>query len=221
MTQLSHSRRLRDKIRLVRGPMDAVAEQLWTHPRLREIYPEFLFQNHSVIRCSVPLMKAAAEQCEKKLGSEPIAEGMLEYFRKHIPEETGHDDWVLDDLETLGFNRQEVLRRIPSPTAAALAGAQYYWIRHVHPVALLGFIAVLEGTPPDVEFFEQTADRIGVPRRAFSNLLLHGKLDPQHRDDLDRTLDALPLTEEHHSLMGISAFHTVSLLTRVAGEAVQ
>jgi hypothetical protein len=91
----------------------------------------------------------------------------------------------------------------------------------VHPVALLGFIAVLEGTPPDVEFFEKTADRIGVPRRAFSNLLLHGKLDPQHRDDLDHALDALPLTEDHHTLMGISAFQTVALLTRVAGEALQ
>ena len=86
---------------------------------------------------------------------------------------------------------------------------------------LLGFIAVLEGTPPDVPFFEATADRIGVPRKAFSNLLLHGKLDPQHRDDLDNALDALPLTEEHHSLMGISAFHTISLLTRVVSEAVQ
>lgn len=221
MNNVSHSRRLRDKIRLVRGPMDAVAEQLWTHPRLRDIYPEFLFQNHSVIRCSVPLMKAAAERCEKMLDSDPVAEGMLAYLRKHIPEETGHDEWVLDDLETLGYKREEVLKRIPSPSAAALAGAQYYWIRHVHPVALLGFIAVLEGTPPDVEFFEQTADRIGVPRRAFSNLLLHGKLDPQHRDDLDHALDGLPLSEDHHTLMGISAFQTVSLLTRVASEAVQ
>ncbi len=78
-------------------------EALWTHPRLREIYPEFLFRNHSVIRSSVPLMQAAAAACEKMLDSDPIAEGMLAYFRKHIPEETGHDDWVLDDLETLGF----------------------------------------------------------------------------------------------------------------------
>ena len=86
---------------------------------------------------------------------------------------------------------------------------------------MLGFIAVLEGTPPDVKFFEETADRIGVPRRAFSNLLLHGKLDPQHRDDLDHTLDALPLTEAHHALMGVSAFQTIDLLTQVAHEAVQ
>lgn len=221
MNQLSNSRRLRGKIRLMRGEMDSIAETLWSHPRLREIYPEFLFRNHSVIRSSVPLMKAAAEECEKLVGRDPVAGGMLEYFRHHIPEETGHDDWVLDDLELLGFPRKEVLKRIPPPSAAALAGSQYYWIRHVHPVALLGFIAVLEGTPPDVAFFEATADRIGVPRKAFSNLLLHGKLDPQHRDDLDRTLDALPLTEEHHTLMGISAFQTISLLTRVASEAVQ
>ncbi len=221
MNQLSHSRRLRDKIRLMRGEMDAVAETLWTHPRLREIYPEFLFRNHSVIRSSVPLMKTAADECEKLVGRDPVAEGMLDYFRHHIPEETGHDDWVLDDLELLGFRREEVLKRIPPPSAAALAGAQYYWIRHVHPVALLGFIAVLEGTPPDVAFFESTADRIGVPRKAFSNLLLHGKLDPHHRDDLNDALDALPLTDEHHALMGISAFQTISLLTRVASEAVQ
>lgn len=220
-TQVSHSRRLRSKIQLMRGEMDAVAETLWSHPRLREIYPEFLFRNHSVIRCSVPLMKNAAEECEKRLGKDPIAEGMLAYFRHHIPEETGHDDWVLDDLELLGYQRQDVLKRIPPPSAAALAGAQYYWIRHVHPVALLGFIAVLEGTPPDVAFFEATADRIGVPRKAFSNLLLHGKLDPQHRDDLNQALDSLPLTEEHHALMGVSAFQTISLLTRVVSEALQ
>src|ERR1700743_3762643 len=103
MTQVSNSRRLRSKIHLMRGEMDAVAETLWTHPRLREIYPEFLFRNHSVIRSSVPLMQAAAAACEKRLKSDPIAEGMLDYFQKHIPEETGHDDWVLDDLETLGF----------------------------------------------------------------------------------------------------------------------
>ena len=171
MNQLSNSRRLRGKIHLMRGEMDAVAETLWTHPRLREIYPEFLFRNHSVIRCSVPLMKAAAEECEKLQGRDPTAEGMLTYLRHHIPEETGHDDWVLDDLELLGFPRKDVLKRVPPVSAAALAGSQYYWIRHVHPVALLGFIAVLEGTPPDVPFFEATADRIGVPRKAFGDLL--------------------------------------------------
>src|ERR1700689_3839465 len=117
MTQVSNSRRLRSKIQLMRGEMDAMAETLWGHPRLREIYPEFLFRNHWVIRSSVPLMKAAAEECEKLGGRDPVAPGMLDYFHHHIPEETGHEDWVLDDLELLGFPRKEVLKRIPPPSA--------------------------------------------------------------------------------------------------------
>ncbi len=218
---MSHSRRLRDKIRLARDELDSVAAALWTHPRLPEIYPEFLFRNHAVVRASVPLMEAAAASCQPHITSDPLAAGMFRYLSHHIPEEMHHDDWVLEDLEVLGVCRQDVLARIPPPAVAALVGAQYYWIRHFHPVALLGFIAVLEGTPPDVEYFERTADRAGIHRNAFSNLLRHGRLDPRHRDDLDRALDALPLTEDHHALLGISAFQTIHLLARVVEDIME
>jgi len=221
MNGTSNSRRLRDKIRLVRGELDAAGAALWSHPRLPKIYPEFLFRNHAVIRASVPLMETAALSCQARMADDPLAADMFGYLRHHIPEEMHHDDWVLEDLEVLGVRREAVLARIPPPTVAALVGAQYYWIQHFHPVALLGFIAVLEGTPPDVEYFEQTADRAGIPREAFSNLLRHGKLDPRHRDDLDRALDRFPLTAEHHALLGVSAFQTVHLLARVAEEVLE
>ena len=122
----------------------------------------------------------------------------------------------------LGFAREDVLKRIPPPSAAALAGAQYYWIRHVHPVALLGFIAVLEGTPPDVAFFEATADRIGVPRQGIQQPAAPWKAR-SHSIATTWTARSMRFrsTDEHHSLMGISAFQTINLLTRVASEAVQ
>jgi hypothetical protein len=218
---VSHSRRLRDKISFARTSLDAAASALWSHLRLPELYPEFLFRNHAVIRASVPLMKAAAEACEARMNADPLCAGMFDYLSHHIPEEMHHDDWVLEDLEILGFDRKKILARIPPPSVARLVGSQYYWIRHFHPVALLGFIAVLEGTPPDIAFFEQTADRAQLPRAAFSNLLRHGKLDPRHRDDLDRALDRLPLREEDHSLLGVSAFETIHLLTVVVEEALE
>lgn len=217
---VSHSRRLREKIAFARMSLDAAAFALWDHPRLPELYPEFLFRNHAVIRASVPLMQAAADSCEARIASDPLSAGMFEYLNHHIPEEMHHDDWVLEDLEVLGFDRTKILARIPPPSVARLVGSQYYWIRHVHPVALLGFIAVLEGTPPDVEFFEHTADRARLPRAAFSNLLRHGKLDPRHRDDLNNALDTFPLTERDHSLLGVSAFETIHLLSAVVGEAL-
>lgn len=218
---VSHSRRLREKINFARVSLDAAASALWSHPRLPELYPEFLFRNHAVIRASVPLMQAAAEACASRKSSDPLSAGMFEYLSHHIPEEMHHDDWVLEDLEVVGFDRKKILARIPPPSVARLVGSQYYWIRHFHPVALLGFIAVLEGTPPDVTFFEQTADRTQLPRSAFSNLLRHGKLDPRHRDDLDHALDGFPLSERDHSLLGISAFETIHLLTVVVEEALE
>jgi hypothetical protein len=220
LSGVSHSRRLRDKIAFARMSLDAAAFSLWNHPRLPELYPEFLFRNHAVIRASVPLMQSAAEACQSRMSSDPLCADIFDYLSHHIPEEMHHDDWVLEDLAVLGFDRGEILARIPPPSVARLVGSQYYWIRHVHSVALLGFIAVLEGTPPDVSFFEHTADRAQLPRSAFSNLLRHGKLDPRHRDDLDRALDTFPLTERDHSLLGISAFETIHLLSVVVEEAL-
>jgi len=218
MNRISHSRRLRDKIRFARGELDSAAAGLWTHRHLAQLYPEFLFRTHAVIRASVPLMESAAACCQTRMTTDPLAAAMFPYLSHHIPEEMHHDDWVLEDLHVLGMCREDVLARIPPPSVAALVGTQYYWIRHFHPVALLGFIAVLEGTPPDVEYFERTAHQIGIPRDAFSTILRHGRLDPRHRDDLDHVLDTLPLTDMHHALLGISAFQTIHLLTSVMEE---
>ena len=197
---------------MARGELDSAAFVLWTHPRLPEIYPEFLFRSHAIIRASVPLMQAAADECAKRIGSDPVAEPMLAYLTRHIPEETGHDEWVLDDLEVLGVSREQVLARIPPTPVAALAGAQYYWIRHVHPVALLGLLPCWKAHRPTSNTLRPlpTASECHATRSAIC--LLHGKLDPRHRDELDDALDALPLTENHHALMGISAFQTFDLL---------
>jgi hypothetical protein len=216
---MTNSARLRSKIRLARSTLDSVAETLWNHPDLKTIYPEFLFQNHAVVRASVPLMRAALLACRSQFPSDPLTPGLASYLERHIPEEMHHDEWILDDLEALGFAREEILARIPPVSASLLVGAQYYWIQHVHPVALLGYIAVLEGTPPDADYFARVLRLAGIPEAAASNIFRHAKLDPRHRDDLDAALDSLPLTDYHHSLLGISAFQTIEALARVAEEA--
>jgi hypothetical protein len=90
---------------------------------------------------------------------------------------------------------------------------------HVHPVALLGYIAVLEGTPPDADYFTRVLRRASITEAAATNIFRHARLDPRHRDDLDAALDSLPLTEYHQSLLGISAFQTIEALARVAEES--
>jgi hypothetical protein len=213
---MTNSARLRSKIGLARSALDSVATTLWNHPELKTLYPEFLFRNHAVVRASVPLMRSALLSCRSRFLSDPLTPGLVSYLEQHIPEEMHHDEWILEDLQALGYMRAEILARIPPVSASLLVGAQYYWILHVHPVALLGYIAVLEGTPPDAEYFARVFRRASIAEAAASNIFRHAKLDPRHRDDLDAALDSLPLTEYHHSLLGISAFQTIQALARVA-----
>ena len=184
-------------------------------PRLPELWPEYLVVQHQIIRATVPLTRLALDRANE-LGDDPA--GLAAYLELHVDEEFGHDETLLDDLVLLGRERGEVLERMPSPAVASLVGAQYYWIRHHHPVAFLGYVGVMEGYPPTDELVELLVARTGFPREAFRTFFEHGELDPGHRDHLDRTLDALPLTEQHEQMIGASAIATVGLATTALEE---
>lgn len=161
-------------------------------------------------------MKATLECCRgPKHLSDPVLKLFADYLERHIVEESGHDEWILNDAEVLGIQRRALLQRIPKRTALQLVGSQYYWIHHYDPVAMLGYIAVMEGTPPETEFIEDVARRNKLPLEAFSSFLLHAKIDPRHRADLDSLLDILPLSNEQLGLIGLSAMQTIQSLAEV------
>lgn len=157
----------------------------------------------------MPLTEAALARSREL--DDPLAAPLARYLEEHVDEELGHDETLLGDLETLGVDRAEVLERIPPPAVAALVGSQYYWILHYHPVAFLGYVALMEGYPPTPELIDELVERTGHPRAAFRTYIEHAELDPGHRDRLDRTIDTLPLDESHEVAMGISAIATAAL----------
>jgi hypothetical protein len=216
-TRPAPSEQLRRKIGLVLTPLVDVSERLATHPRLPELYPEYLRTSHGIIRASVPLMQEARERA-LTLSGDPVAAPLADYLEHHVEEELDHDEWLLGDLELLGVDRAAVLARPPSPGVAGLVGAQYYWVLHYHPVALLGYIAVLEGYPPSLELIDGMERRTGYDRRAFRTLIAHSELDPGHSDELFELVDRLPLKREQAGVIGLSAITTVERLTSVFEE---
>jgi hypothetical protein len=221
MPPLSESQILQGKMRLAAPRLAAVAGRFWGHPRLAELFPEFLFTVHAMIRASVPLLVTAAEEAEARAPGDPVAVPLAAYYRRHAREERHHDEWLLDDLVALGHHREDLHRRLPSPAVAAAVGACYYWVRHVHPVALLGYLAVLEGNPPVVAELEELRRRTGLPAEAFRTLLKHAHLDPLHRDDLHAVIDRLPLVAEQRALLGLCALETVGATARLLEEILE
>jgi hypothetical protein len=212
--------RLRQKLDMILAPLVDASRDLVQHPRIREVYPEALFMSHCVIRASVPLMETARDRAVSLSAEDPVAAPLAAYLEEHIPEELHHDEWLLEDLETIGVARGDVLTRVPSPTVAELVGAQYYWIFHYHPVAILGYISLLEGYPPSPQMIEEMRERTGYPDEAFRTLRLHGELDPGHAQELDETLDRLRLTRQQSTVVGLSAMASVQLYTQALDEVL-
>lgn len=194
--------------------MTAACTALIEHPRLRELWPEYLVLQHQIIRATVPLTEAALERARELPEADPLREPLASYLDEHVDEELHHDDGLLDDLDSLGVSRADALGRFPSSKVATLVGAQYYWIHHHHPVAFLGYVALMEGYPPTPELLETLAARTGYPMEAFRTFAQHAELDPGHRDHLDRTLDALPLSDRDESAIVASAATTAALAAK-------
>jgi len=202
---------LRRKIRLAAPLVAPSAEAFWAHPQLRELFPQFLMAIHGSVSSTVPLMEAAIRETEHRQ-TDPVCAQLAGYFPKHMAEESEHEEWLLRDLEAIGIKRVEVLARLPNRAIAGMVGAQYYWILHAHPVALLGFFAVLEGHPPEVEHLLDVERRTALPAEAFRMLTYHAEVDQAHADELFALLDRLPLDVSHVELIGMSAFHTLAML---------
>lgn len=213
---------IRAKIALFGGSLGHTAARLWSHPQFPRIYREYIFQSHSIVRASVPLMQAAAAACAlPPHAADPVLQGFARYLHRHIPEETGHHEWILNDGEALGLRRPAILERLPKESATQLVGTQYYWIHHYNPIALAGYIATMEGNPEPVEFIEALAKRTRLPIECFSSFLYHARIDHRHRRELDEVLDALPLTAAHLELIGISSLRTIHLMTGILEDVIE
>jgi hypothetical protein len=209
---MQHGAALRHKVALAGRVLEGRVSEVSSASDIDALLPELLFRTHCVARASAPLMRAARARALEL--NDPVARGIREYLTDHIEEEQAHADWVLDDLEGIGCSAMRILARVPPSSIAELVGAQYYWIHHAHPVALLSYIAVLEEhvTPASV-VRELIASSSHAPA-AFRTLLEHAELDPSHVAELYALIDRLPLSTEQVTLLSVNAFRTVELLDR-------
>ncbi|MCH0543391.1 iron-containing redox enzyme family protein [Streptomyces sp. MUM 203J] len=210
------SARLRARLAPAEPVLRQAAAGLWRPEGLLPRYVGYLCAMHGVIRASVPLLRLAAERSrELALRGDPLGGRLAAHLERHAREEENHDVWLLDDLAAAGADPDAALRAVPPPDVAALAGAQYYWVAHHHPVALLGYVSVLEGHAPEPGLAPYLAGLTGLPDAAFRTVRAHSRLDTGHVADVYALLDSLPMTRAHETAVTVSALHTLDALTRL------
>jgi len=120
------------------------------------------------------------------------------FYLHHLEDERNHAKWLLEDMG----GDPGVLHY----GAAQLAGMAGYLIRHVHPVALLGYMQALEGKPIDPAFIEAIKNEYG--EAATRTLKLHAEEDVKHIEELR----AFPVPEEWAPLVENTRLQTLKLV---------
>jgi len=143
-----------------------------------ESYIAFLGQAYHHVKHTIPLLMACGGALPERLEWLRVAIG------EYIEEEMGHLEWILNDIEICGSDKEVVRREIANPATELMVAYAYDIIQRGNPVGFFGMVLVLEGT--SVALATQAAERIEValklPEKAFSYLSSHGSLDVGHVD---------------------------------------
>jgi acyl-CoA synthetase (AMP-forming)/AMP-acid ligase II len=165
----------------------------------RSDYLAYLAQAYHHVRHTVPLMMEA----RARLGHRPA---LVEALDAYIAEETGHEAWILADIDAAGGCSSAVARSAPAPATEAMVRHAYDRIRNGNPVALFGMIYVLEGT--SIAMATQGAEavraKLGLPAEAFRYLTSHGALDQEHMRFFERLMDCIDDPDDRQAILDMA-----------------
>jgi pyrroloquinoline quinone (PQQ) biosynthesis protein C len=163
----------------------------------RPLYVAFLTQAYHHVRHTVPLLMAVGARLPDRHAW--LREAVLHY----LEEETGHDEWILNDIAAAGGDRAAAAASLPAVATEAMVAYAYDTVMRGNPVGFFGMVHVLEGT--SVSLALQAADRIqaalDLPTRAFTYLRSHGELDKEHVNDLAAILARLDDAQDREAVL--------------------
>lgn len=170
-----------------------------THPRVvdavahgmpLERYRALLLELYHVVWHFNPVCAAAAARLGAPQDDAPQA--IRHFLYAHMHEETGHENWVLNDLDAVGVPEASSRAHAPSAFTLALVGYNHWAAAQRHPCSALGMLYALEviasvyGGP----FASAIREALLLEgERGVSFISSHATMDAQHMAELRQVLN--------------------------------
>ena len=166
----------------------------------RETYIAYLTEAYHHVRHTVPLMQAA------KAGLDDAHDRFRTALDEYISEETGHEEWVLDDIANCGGDAEAVRKGAPRPATSAMVDYVYDYIANANPMGFFGMVLVLEGTSVRLATQGATAvaESLGLGPDCFSYLSSHGAIDQSHMVFFQRLMDEVDDPEDQAAIVTVA-----------------
>lgn len=104
------------------------------HGRItRQAYIDYLAQAFHHVRHTVPLMQAAKARLDDQHARFRLA------LDEYIEEETGHEEWILDDIAAAGGDAEGVRRSQPNEATELMVAYAYDQVQRGNPMSFSGW----------------------------------------------------------------------------------
>jgi pyrroloquinoline quinone (PQQ) biosynthesis protein C len=163
-----------------------------------ERYRTLLLELYHVVWHFNPVSAAAASRLTD-------SHKQVRYFLyEHMHEESGHEEWVRNDLDAVGVPASDTAGYRPSPHALALVGYNYWAAERSHPASVLGMLYALEviasvyGGP----FASAIKEALLLDgERGISFINSHATLDAEHMAELRIVLNTVEDREARDAIV--------------------
>ncbi len=141
-----------------------------------ETYTAYLTEAFHHVKHTVPLMECA------KANMPASKAYLLDALDEYIEEETGHEEWILNDIGNAGGDKEAARHSTPRFGTEMMVSYAYDTITRLNPVAFFGMVFVLEGTSTQLATggAEAVQKNLGLANNCFTYLKSHGALDLEH-----------------------------------------
>ena len=162
----------------------------------RETYVAYLAQAYHHVRHTVPLMQLTHGRLQ---GDHARYKAALD---EYIAEETGHEQWILNDIRAAGGDPDETVRNGPNAATEVMVAYAYDYVSRVEPMGFFGMVFVLESVSIQLASLGADAVRgsLGLPQSAFTYLVSHGALDQDHIAFLKGLLDGVEASADREAI---------------------
>lgn len=153
----------------------------------RALYLAFLTQAYHHVKHTVPLLMACGARVPERL------EWLRVAIARYIAEETGHQEWILNDIRHCGGDSEAVRKGPPSVETDVMVAYAWDTVLRRNPAGFFGMVLVLEGTSVNIATRAAHAiqQSLALPDECFSYLTSHGALDVSHMDFFEQLMNRL------------------------------
>jgi long-chain acyl-CoA synthetase len=184
-------------------------EELYTVPQLvdglrgnisRATYIAYLTEAFHHVSHTVPFLMTMGSKLPQQ--KKWLHKAIIEY----LEEEVGHEEWILNDIESAGGDKEAARNAVPNLETQTLIAYNYDYMTRKNPVGFLGMVFMLESTSTQIanKGADAVKTALGLPQKAFSYLYSHGELDISHMKFFEETVNKITDQDDQAAIIEVA-----------------